>query len=174
MKRFASHSEEDIIAKRQYLVPTNTVKANKAASNLFRSYLEEKNMETNFEMFDVARLAETLSHFYMDVRTKSGDLYKATTLTNTRHALNRYLKSPPHLKKIDIISSPEFSEANECYKTAMAEIKAAGKGDITHYPEIESKDLTKLYNNIYMDPSTPTGLANRVQMNATLFLSTSQ
>jgi hypothetical protein len=42
MKRFASHSEEDIIAKRQYLVPTNTVKANKAASNLFRSYLEEK------------------------------------------------------------------------------------------------------------------------------------
>jgi hypothetical protein len=27
----------------------------------------------------------------------------------------------------------------------MAEIKAAGKGDITHYPEIESEDLTKLY-----------------------------
>jgi hypothetical protein len=54
MKRFASHSEEDIIAKRQNLVPTNTVKANKAASNLFRSYLEEKNMETNFEMlFDL-------------------------------------------------------------------------------------------------------------------------
>ena len=169
MKRFASHSEEDIIAKRQNLVPTNTVKANKAASNLFRSYLEEKNMETNFEMFDVARLAETLSHLYMDARTKSGDLYKATTLTNTRHALNRYLKSPPYLKKIDIISSPEFSEANECYKTAMAEIKAAGKGDITHYPELESEDLTKLYNNIYMDPSTPTGLANRVQMNARLY-----
>jgi hypothetical protein len=69
-----------IIAKRQNLVPTNTVKANKAASNLFRSYLEEKNMETNFEMFDVARLAETLSHFYMDARTKSGDLYKTTVL----------------------------------------------------------------------------------------------
>jgi hypothetical protein len=53
----------------------------------------------------------------------------------------------------------------------MAEIKAAGKGDITHYPEIESEDLTKLYNNIYMDPYTPTGLANRVQMNARLSLS---
>jgi hypothetical protein len=36
----------------------------------------------------------------------------------------------------------------------MAEIKAAGKGDIIHYPEIESEDLTKLYNNIYMDPSS--------------------
>jgi hypothetical protein len=28
----------------------------------------------------------------------------------------------------------------------MAEIKAAGKGDITHYPEIESEDLTKDLN----------------------------
>jgi hypothetical protein len=79
--------------------------------------------------------------------------------------LNRNLKSPPFLKNIDIISNPEFSEANECYKTAMEEIKSAGKGDITHYSEIETENLTKLYNNIYMDPSTITGLANLVQMN---------
>jgi len=38
--------------------PTNTVKANKAAANLLSSYLKEKHMETNFEMFDVATLAE--------------------------------------------------------------------------------------------------------------------
>jgi hypothetical protein len=49
----------------------------------------------------------------------------------------------------------------------MPEIKAAGKGDITHYPEIETEDLTKLYNNIY--PSTPTCLVHRVQMNASLY-----
>jgi hypothetical protein len=63
MKRFASHSEEDIIAKRQNLVPTNTVKANKAASNLFRSYLEEKNMETNFEMRFISTLFDLGSSF---------------------------------------------------------------------------------------------------------------
>ena len=38
-------------------------------------------METNCEMFDVAMLAKTLSHDYVDARTKSGDLYKTTTLT---------------------------------------------------------------------------------------------
>ena len=117
------------------------MKANKAAANLFRSYLKEKSTETNFEMFDVARIAETLSHFYMDACTKGGDLYKATTLTNTRHALSRF-KDPPYLNKFNIISSPELSEANECYKTAMAEIKAAGKADIPHYSEIEIEDLT--------------------------------
>ena len=77
------------------------------------------------------------------------------------------LKSSSVPEKINIISSPELSKANECYNTA--EIKAAGKGDITHYPEIETEDLAKLYNNIYMDPSTPTCLVNRVQMNARLY-----
>ena len=62
-----------------------------------------------------------------------------------------------------------MSEANECYKTAMAEIKATSKGDIPHYFEIETEDLNKLYNNIYMDQSTPTGLVNHVQMNAILY-----
>ena len=76
MKWFASHSEDDSIAKRQNVVPTKTVKASKAAAKLLRSYLKEENTETNFEMFDVARLAETLSHFYMDARTKGRVLYK--------------------------------------------------------------------------------------------------
>ncbi|CAG2198541.1 KCTD1_15 [Mytilus edulis] len=169
MKRFASHSEEDVIAKKQNLVPVNTVKANKGAANLLRSYLREKNMDTNFESFEIHRLAETLSHFYMDARTKEGEMYKSTTLINTRHALNRYLKSPPFLKKFDLIKNTEFTDANECFKTAKAEIKSVGKGDIVHYPEIESEDLTKLYNSIYLDPSTPFGLANRVQMNIRLY-----
>jgi hypothetical protein len=38
-------------------------------------------------------------------------------------------------KKYDIITGTEYSEANECFKTAMVEIKAGGKGDIEHYPE---------------------------------------
>ena len=36
-------------------------------------------------------------------------------------------------------------------------------------PRIETEDLTKLYNNIYMDQSTPINLINRFQMNAILF-----
>ena len=69
MKQFASHSEEDITAKRQNIVYISTIISNKAAANLLRSYLKEKDMETSFEMFDVARLAETLSHFSVDART---------------------------------------------------------------------------------------------------------
>jgi len=92
MNRFPSHSEVDITGKRPNIVPINTIISNKAAANLLRSYLTEKDMKTNFEMFDVARLAEKLPHFYVDARTQSGDIYKATTLANTKHAaLKRYV-----------------------------------------------------------------------------------
>ena len=94
MKRIASHSEEDIIVNRQNLVPTNTVKANKAASNLFRSYLKEKNMETNFEMFDVARLAETLSHFYMDAYKKWRSL-QSHNINKHKTCFEQIFKEPP-------------------------------------------------------------------------------
>jgi hypothetical protein len=42
MKRFGSHTEQYIIAKRQNVVPKNTAKANKAGANLLRAYLSEK------------------------------------------------------------------------------------------------------------------------------------
>ena len=112
------------------MVPKNTANANKAGVNLLGAYLTEKNMESNFESFSALRMAETLCHFYMDIRTKNGKLYKATTMMNNRYALNRYLKSPPHLKKYDIITGTEFSEANECFKTAMTEIKAVERGTL--------------------------------------------
>jgi hypothetical protein len=99
MKRFASHSEEDIIAKRQNLFPTNTVKANKAASNLFRSYLKEKNMETNFEMFDVARLAETLPFLYGRAYKKLRSL-QSHNINKHKTCFEQIFKEPPVPEKI--------------------------------------------------------------------------
>jgi phosphoribosylaminoimidazole-succinocarboxamide synthase len=79
MKQIASHLEGEITAKRQNVVHINTIISNKPAANLLRSYLKETDMETNFEMFDIARLTESLPHCYVDARTKSGDLFKTTT-----------------------------------------------------------------------------------------------
>jgi C4-dicarboxylate transporter len=87
MKQFTSQSEEDITAKRQNIVHINTIISTKAGANLLKSYLKEKDMETNFEMFDVARLAETLPHFYVNARTQNGDLYKTTTLTTQKEEI---------------------------------------------------------------------------------------
>jgi hypothetical protein len=43
------------------MVPKNTSKANARAARLFKSYLTDKNEESEFELFDIHRLAQTLS-----------------------------------------------------------------------------------------------------------------
>jgi hypothetical protein len=90
-------------------------------------------------------------------------------MENLRHSLNRYLKSPPNLAQFDIITNPEFSTANENFKLAMTEIKAAEKGEVEHYPKIEQADLQKMYGSVHLDCKTPTGLANLVQLNIRLY-----
>ena len=56
-KRFASHTESEINHKKANLVPKNTSKANARAGRLFKSYLTDKNEESEFELFDINRLA---------------------------------------------------------------------------------------------------------------------
>jgi hypothetical protein len=48
-------------------------------------------------------------------------------------------------------------------------IKAAGKGEVEHYPEMEQADLQKMYGSVHLDCKTPTGLANLVQLNIRLY-----
>ena len=99
MKQFASHSEEDISAKRQNMVHMNTIISSKAAANVLRSYLKEKDMETNFNMFDVTSLAETLPHCYVDARAKSGDLCKTTTLPTEKKTFEEIYKENLRINK---------------------------------------------------------------------------
>lgn len=55
-KRFATHSEEEIIEKRAKTIPSATVRANNQAANIFREYLQEKQQPVDFENFDVFQL----------------------------------------------------------------------------------------------------------------------
>ena len=101
--------------------------SNEMSAKTFRGYLSEKTMDTNFETFTIERLSEILTHFYLDIRTKEGKMCKAKSLESLRHGLNRYLKSPPHSRKFDIIKDTAFNEANASFKLAMKELKAAGR-----------------------------------------------
>jgi hypothetical protein len=160
--RFVFNTEAEIEEKRTNATPMNTRKCNEKAAKLLREYLEEKGDRNDFEHFSANELNSVLKSFYFDVRTVDGDHYKASSLENLRHSLNRYMKSPPHNRTdIDVIKGAEFTEANEAYKAARKEVKAVGKGVIDHYPCIADSDLSKLYSSF--DISTAKGLMNKVQ-----------
>jgi hypothetical protein len=168
-KRFASHTESDILEKRANVVPKNTSKGNQKSARILRDYLKEKSQDPEFENYDAYRLNEVLSHLYLDMRKADGEMYKTSSLENFRYGLNRYLKAPPFLKTFDIIKDHEFYPANESFKTALAELKNAGKGGVDHYPAIEDCDLKKLYSSIHLCPETPSGLLNKVQLDIRLY-----
>ncbi|XP_033724872.1 uncharacterized protein LOC117314856 [Pecten maximus] len=162
-KRFGSSTVAEIAAKKSHFVSINTVRATVSGAKMFSKYLNEKGHPDKFEEFTVEELNDQLSHFYHDVRSKGGKLYKTTTLDNLRHAINRYLKLPPHSRDLDIIKDSVFAVANQSFNDARKELRAAGKGNIEHYQYICEEDRKKLYSSRHLDPCTPYGLMNKVQ-----------
>ena len=74
MKRFASFIPNEIAEKKQLLTPKATARNEKCSANLFREYLKEKEQETHFETFTKGELNKHLSTFYVEARTKYGEL----------------------------------------------------------------------------------------------------
>jgi ribosomal protein S15P/S13E len=86
---------------------------------------------------------DVLKHLYLSARKVDSEMYKVNALVSTRYSLNRYLKSPPVQKTFDIIKDNEFNEANMCFKTAITELRANGKGTTEHHPIVSEEDRKK-------------------------------
>ena len=69
----------------------NTRRSTDQAVRMFRKYLEEKELDPAFENYDPQTLDKILCKFYAEARTTDGELYKKSSLTTTRHGINRYL-----------------------------------------------------------------------------------
>lgn len=169
MKHFGTVSSDEVKQNHIKYTPDNTIKMNKIASELLRTYFKEKDRNPNFAKFTDEELADVPSTFYLDARTNSGAKYKTITLENVRHSLNRYLRSLPVSRDIDIITAIAFRNANESLKTSMRELKQRGKGSADHYPQITDNDLMKMYMSLQMNPTTPTDLLKRNQMDIRLY-----
>lgn len=159
MKRFAEFTADELAAKRKGLVPKTTAKATTTAANTFREYLKEKNQPQDFENFTKQQLNLALSTFYVEARTKTGEIYKKTSLETLRYGLNRHMKSE---KGIDILDDAEFASANEAFKIALLEIKQVGKAAIDHHPPLTDADRQKIYTSRLLSPTYPQGLFNKV------------
>ena len=168
MNRFASTTPEELANIRRNVDAKNTQLANKRAAKTFRDYLEEKNLETDFENFDKEMLNDKLISFYVDTRKTDGNNYKTSSLENFRHSLNRYLLQKTD-GRVNIVKDVAFTNANLSFRAMMAELKRNGMGITKHYPIIDKIDLTKLYASQSFDTDIPTGLANKVQFDIRMY-----
>ena len=146
----------------------NTKKATKITVELFRAYLGEKGLPSDFEAQDKNELAAILSKFYLEARRVNGEFYKTGSLDNIRAGLNRHLKSVnPGL--IDIIKDTEFSNANVAFRAAKVQLKKAGKGP-EHRPSVDENDVKKLYTSGVFSQDTPAGLQQKVWFELMIYI----
>ena len=94
------------------------------AANSVQLFLAECGEATSFEEMTAQDLDKILKTFYFDAQTVTSSMYKASSMENFRHSLNRYLKQPPHNRHdIHIIKDDSFRETNEAYKAAVKELR---------------------------------------------------
>ena len=83
----------------------NTKEPTDHAVRVFRAYLIEKTIPEDFENFSASRLDSVLAKFYAESRSKTGELYKRTSLSSIGHGLNR------HLLDYDIVKGQDFKKS---------------------------------------------------------------
>ena len=149
-QRFEHFTEEQIKKKRQSTVPKATLKSNDKWERAFRSYLQEKGLEsTEYWYYPEDELDDILSHFWFEAHTQrpllsneekhqaipNPDRYTIASLRNMRNGLLRCLVE--HGKNIDLTTDDNIRKSQWAFKDACKELKHIGKGTVNSYPEIE-------------------------------------
>ena len=81
-KRFASLDKDEMDEIMENLDAKNTKRQTHTAVKIFREYLTENNLPLEFEMLSDQRLDDILANFYLEIRNKSGQLYKQSTMNS--------------------------------------------------------------------------------------------
>lgn len=162
--RFASLTDDNLSNILKEKDSLNTRKATDRSVRLFKKYLQEKELDQEFENYTLQELDEVLCKFYSEARNEKGDLYKKSTLANTRYGLNRYLNEK---KGIDIIKDKMFMNSDKMFKAVNVLLKREGMGGIDHYPPIENDDLKTIYASL--KDSDPTTLQHKVFVDIMLY-----
>lgn len=170
--RFAVVTDEDINIVMEKRQAKATKYSTKSAVKTFTDFLLQTGIMTvgdeesddDFTEWEIPKLADALKRFYVGARSKTGELYKKSTLNGIKFGIARHIKEKC---SIDIVGDPAFTEANQVFKGQVVELKRQGKASTDHYPEIEPEDLSKMYQSFNL--SKPTDLQEKVWLDIMLY-----
>ena len=86
-------------------------------------------------------------------------------MNSFRFGMQRYFIG---ISGVNIISYPQFNDADSLFINILRDIKATGKGEIELYPEIEPDDIRKLYASF--DNSTLAVMQEKVSFDIIFYL----
>ena len=93
-------------------IPKGTLKNTNWENHIFQSWAKKKGIQPDIKCIDENALSDTLRMFYHGLRNNQGKLYPPVSLRGIRAGLQRFLKSSPNPKNINIMSGDLFKAAN--------------------------------------------------------------
>jgi hypothetical protein len=90
MSRFGKENPKEF--RSNNLCSKKTKHVTSYAVRIINDFLNDRGNERSWLNLSKEELAVILEDFYANVRTKTGELYKKTSLLSIRQALNRYFK----------------------------------------------------------------------------------
>ena len=118
--------------------PKKTVQATDFWSRSFQKYaLESKNV-ADLLALSKEKIGEVLECYFVDVRTKGGDMYSRNSYVSAKAAIQRWLSAS---MTINIFTDPEFKRANAVLDGLLKEKKRQGlEAPVKHKDAISDAD----------------------------------
>ena len=163
--RFITFTEDQLKSLTRQKLSKNTENSTKVGIKLLKKYCSGTGVDFEEEVREKESLDNLLMKFYAGIRTERGDVYKNNSLISFRNSLHRYFMEK---QKVNIFDDHHFKNSNTVFRNVLKNGKSSGKGNTTHYPEIEPEDLEKLNNSF--DINSPVGLQEFIWFNIMLRL----
>ena len=122
--------------------PKKTVQATDFWSRSFQKYaLESKNVPDLLAL-SKEKIGEVLECYFLDVRTKGGDMYSRNSYVSAKAAIQRWLSAS---MTVNIFTDPEFKRANAVLDGLLKEKKRQGlEAPVKHKDAISDADWKKI------------------------------
>lgn len=156
--RFAVLEEDDLDLLLDMRDSVNTKRVIKASVEVFKAYMEEKEMSFDECMsFPSQEMNCLLRKFYAETKRVNGEVYAKKSMISLRYGLQKhFLKT----RKEDIINDESYKTSNEMFKAVLVKLKKDGVGESKQKEAIAPEDLSKLYDTVF-STETPTGLQKK-------------
>ena len=138
----------------------------------FSDWLADVGEQRAFEHLPEAELDSLLCRFYAGLAPAGESVdYSKSSYVNIRAGLNRYLRSPPTQRKINLMHDKEFMESIQVFSGLLKTMRRAGLDKTTHKTPISAGDMDRLYASGVLSNDTPWGLIYKVYFELSLHFS---
>ena len=148
-------------------IPFTTDIQTKRYVRMFKEFLDEKDLCSQFEKVPDALLCNYLRLFYSQLRMKNGEFFSPSTLICIRAAIHRHLTSVSVDRHVNILHGEEFKRANSVLKSMAGQYLASGQKKRKKHEAITPNDMERISN--YFDQSSHQKIQDELIFNIIYF-----